>query len=196
MLDWGVARVIAEDDESARRRRSRQRRARDDRGRRDRSARRATWRPSRSAATPTSTAAPTSTRSAAILFEILAGEPLHPRGQARIASALAGVDARPSARAPERDDPPELDAICVAATRRSIAAPGPTARALADAVQRFLDGDRDLARRRAARARPARARARRRATRQSPQRRDPRRRPRARARSRRSVEAGRAGRRS
>jgi serine/threonine protein kinase len=44
-----------------------------------------------------------------ILFEILALQPLHPRGQPGIASALAGIDAKASVRAPERDVPPELD---------------------------------------------------------------------------------------
>src|SRR5262245_50033275 len=53
-----------------------------------------------------------------MLFEILAGEPLHPRGDDGIASALVGCDARPSLRAPSFDIPPELDALCVAATER------------------------------------------------------------------------------
>jgi serine/threonine-protein kinase len=46
-----------------------------------------------------------------ILFEILALQPLHPRGQAALASALAGVEARPTVRAPDREVPPELDRI-------------------------------------------------------------------------------------
>src|SRR5205814_5547875 len=37
-----------------------------------------------------------------LLFEILAGEPLHPRGHGGLTSALAGADARPSVRAPHR----------------------------------------------------------------------------------------------
>ncbi|HWO18933.1 MAG TPA: serine/threonine-protein kinase [Kofleriaceae bacterium] len=81
-----------------------------------------------------------------LLFEILAGEPLHPRG-AGMTSALARVDARPSARAPERGAPPELDAVCVQATARD-PEERPSARELGDRVQRFLDGDRDVALRR------------------------------------------------
>ena len=83
-----------------------------------------------------------------ILFEILTLYPLHPRGQAAIASALNGVDARPSRRALDRVVPPELDAICVRATAVERADRYPTARALGDAVQEFLDGDRDFVLRR------------------------------------------------
>ena len=94
-----------------------------------------------------------------ILFEVLAHEPLHPRGQGALATALSGVDARPSMRAPTRDLPPELDAICVAATAAERGARFPTARALGDAVQRYLDGDRDVElRRQLARAELAAAR--------------------------------------
>ncbi len=80
-----------------------------------------------------------------ILFEILALQPLHPRGQAAIASALAGIDARPSVRAPDREVPPELDGVCAAATALDREHRPASARALGDAVQRFLDGNRDLA---------------------------------------------------
>jgi serine/threonine-protein kinase len=83
-----------------------------------------------------------------ILFEILTLYPLHPRGQAAIASALAGVDARPSRRAIDRVVPPELDAICVRATAVEKTDRFPTARALSEAVQEFLDGDRDFVLRR------------------------------------------------
>jgi len=81
-----------------------------------------------------------------ILFELLAGEPLHARAGA-VACTLAGIDGSPSRRRIDRLIPPELDALCVAAlaedpTKR------PTARALADRVQSYLDGDRDLALRR------------------------------------------------
>jgi serine/threonine-protein kinase len=82
-----------------------------------------------------------------VLFEILAGEPLHARGMAGIAGALAGADARPSMRAPGRDIPPELDALCVRATAKRTNRIA-TARELAERVERFLDGDRDLALRR------------------------------------------------
>jgi eukaryotic-like serine/threonine-protein kinase len=81
----------------------------------------------------------------AILFELLAFDRLH-RGthRERLASARAGVDARASARAPALDVPPELDAICVKATRVERGERHPSARALHDEVQRFLDGDRNL----------------------------------------------------
>src|SRR5262249_37580018 len=78
-----------------------------------------------------------------ILYEILAGQPLHPRGAPALAHTLAGVDAKPSTHAP--DLAPELDAICARATATAPADRYPTARALGNAVQRFLDGDRDLA---------------------------------------------------
>jgi serine/threonine-protein kinase len=78
----------------------------------------------------------------AVLFEILALQPLH-RSKRR-----GPVDARPSVRAPERDIAPELDAICVRATKEDPRDRYPSARALHDAVDRFLEGDRDLERRR------------------------------------------------
>ncbi len=80
-----------------------------------------------------------------MLFELLAAEPLHPRGRAAVASTLADVDRRPSVRAPARDIPPELDAICQRATMLNRDDRHATARELSDAVQRFLDGDRDVA---------------------------------------------------
>jgi serine/threonine-protein kinase len=82
-----------------------------------------------------------------LLFEILTGEPLHPRGFEGMGSAVQGKDARASVRAPGRDIAPELDQICVDATQYDPAL-RPSARELGDRVQRFLDGDRDLALRR------------------------------------------------
>ncbi|MFN0247716.1 MAG: serine/threonine-protein kinase [Kofleriaceae bacterium] len=83
----------------------------------------------------------------AILFEVLAGESLHKRGEAGIGTTLSDPQVHPSTRKPERNIAPELDALCFAAldedpTKR------PTAREVADKLQSFLDGDRDLARRR------------------------------------------------
>jgi serine/threonine-protein kinase len=90
-----------------------------------------------------------------VLFEILTGSPLHPAGRAGLASALAGIDGRPSSRT--ADVPPELDELCVRATgdRRQ----RPSARALGERVQRYHDGDRDVTlRQELARAHLARAR--------------------------------------
>jgi serine/threonine protein kinase len=84
----------------------------------------------------------------AILFELLAREPLHPRGKAALTSTIAGVDGSPARRKPELDIPPELDALCIAALATD-PANRPRVRELADRVQRYLDGDRDLASRRA-----------------------------------------------
>jgi serine/threonine-protein kinase len=83
----------------------------------------------------------------AILFEILALEPLHrgDRVPELMASTLSAAHDGPAARRPELSVPPELDAICRRATAHDAADRFPTARALHDAVQRYLEGDRDLA---------------------------------------------------
>jgi serine/threonine-protein kinase len=81
-----------------------------------------------------------------ILFEILACEPLHPRGQAAIGRTLSTPQDSPARRRPDRAIPPELDAACFAALAMD-PAQRPTARELADRVQAYLDGDRDLERR-------------------------------------------------
>jgi serine/threonine-protein kinase len=83
----------------------------------------------------------------AILFEILAGEPLHPRSLEALDTTTTGIDGSPARRKPDLDVPPELDAACVAALAMAPAA-RPTADDLADRVERYLDGDRDLERRR------------------------------------------------
>ncbi|MEZ4400263.1 MAG: protein kinase [Kofleriaceae bacterium] len=85
----------------------------------------------------------------AVLFEILAGTPLHPRGAAALAMTLTTPTVAPADRSPARDIAPELDAACVAALARR-PADRPTPRALAARVQHYLDGDRDAALRRAA----------------------------------------------
>jgi eukaryotic-like serine/threonine-protein kinase len=87
-----------------------------------------------------------------ILFELLSGESLLPRGRAALVEALGDVDARPSHRSGGRDVPPELDALCVATTASAPDA-RPTARALAERIESYLDGDRDLALRKAVAAR-------------------------------------------
>jgi hypothetical protein len=86
----------------------------------------------------------------ALLFELLALEPLHPLGsrEAAFVSTLFGPDARPSLRAPRLDVPPELDAICVRATALDPRDRFASAREVVEAVESFLDGDRDLQMRR------------------------------------------------
>jgi serine/threonine-protein kinase len=84
-----------------------------------------------------------------LLFEILTGEMLHPGGKAGNDRALVGGDSRPSSRTPWRQVPPELDRLCADATASDPADRLPTARALAHGIERYLDGDRDVARRRA-----------------------------------------------
>jgi serine/threonine protein kinase len=86
-----------------------------------------------------------------VLFEILTGEPLHPHPAVpgdTTQQTTAELDPQPSPRAAARGIPPELDALCAAATAPERALRIATARELGDRVQRFLDGDRDLARRR------------------------------------------------
>lgn len=94
----------------------------------------------------------------ATLFEIVTLTPLHPKGDAEevLAAIVSGVDARPSARAPERDVAPELEAACVAATRLDPADRLPSALALFERVEAYLDGDRDLTLRREGAERHAR----------------------------------------
>ena len=84
----------------------------------------------------------------AILFEILAAEPLHPSGRHAITSTLAKPGDSPARRRPDRAVAPELDAVCVAALDENPER-RPRARELAERVQRYLDGDRDLEHRRA-----------------------------------------------
>ncbi len=77
-----------------------------------------------------------------ILFEILAGQPLHAKGQV-LTSTLKGPETSAAKRAPDRAVPPELDALCIAATQLD-PAKRPTARELGDRIEGFLDGDRDI----------------------------------------------------
>ncbi len=83
-----------------------------------------------------------------ILFEILTKMPLHPRqSQAAIQSTLSATGVlSPIARYPDLPIPPELDALCTSALAMSAKA-RPTAREIGERVQAYLDGDRDLARR-------------------------------------------------
>ncbi len=83
-----------------------------------------------------------------ILFEILCGEPLHPRGPGALPSTMGGeVVTSAVKRRPDRGAPPELDAICSAMVAMDPSA-RPTARRVGERVEAYLDGDRDIARRR------------------------------------------------
>ncbi|MEO8840686.1 MAG: serine/threonine-protein kinase [Kofleriaceae bacterium] len=83
----------------------------------------------------------------AILFEILVGEALHPRGEAALGTTLTQPQEAPTQRARDRAIAPELDLVCFDALAED-PEQRPTARELADRIQAYLDGDRDLERRR------------------------------------------------
>ena len=79
-----------------------------------------------------------------ILYEICAGEPLHEKSRSLGAAFVAPPShGRPSLK--RSDVAPELDRICQKAVRPDPAERWSSARALGDAVQGFLDGDRDVA---------------------------------------------------
>ena len=86
----------------------------------------------------------------AILFELLTLERLHAGAtiQEVLKSTMDGAVARPSLRAPSREVPPELEVICVKATATSPSDRYASAREMSDALERYLDGDRDLQQRR------------------------------------------------
>jgi serine/threonine-protein kinase len=81
-----------------------------------------------------------------ILFELLTLEPLHGEGSmvSMMKRAMQGADARPSVRTPQRDVAPELEAACVRACARVPGDRHASARELADAVDAYLSGDRDI----------------------------------------------------
>jgi serine/threonine-protein kinase len=83
----------------------------------------------------------------AILFELLAGETLHAHQARDVLAAVASPPEYPSRRRPDRTIAPELDQVCFEALSEH-PDDRPTAHALADRVQAYLDGDRDLDRRR------------------------------------------------
>ncbi len=84
----------------------------------------------------------------AMLFEVLAGEPLHRRGMPALTQTVFGVDGSPTKRSASREIPPELDELCVAALATD-PVERPPIEAIATGIQRYLDGDRDLEHRRA-----------------------------------------------
>lgn len=81
-----------------------------------------------------------------ILFELMALERLHQGTtvQQIVSSTLVGAEARFSERVPEREIPPELEAIVVRATALDPARRYPNARELHEDIERFLDGERDV----------------------------------------------------
>jgi predicted Ser/Thr protein kinase len=87
----------------------------------------------------------------AVLFELLTGEPLHAGGTVEELgqSTIRDVGDRVRERCAASDVPPELEAICLRATALERDARFPTARAMSDDLERYLDGDRDVERRRA-----------------------------------------------
>ncbi len=88
----------------------------------------------------------------AILFEIATKEPLHPRAEAHrlMSSTIDGVSATERAAELGGEAPVELVAICARATATLPADRFATARELHDAIEAFLEGDRDLEQRRKA----------------------------------------------
>ena len=81
----------------------------------------------------------------AVLFEILTGRMLRETDSVRKALSMALVPSpRASSVAKDREIPPELDEACAMALAVDAKNRLPSVRALADYVQRYLDGDRDL----------------------------------------------------
>jgi len=84
-----------------------------------------------------------------ILYEVLALEPFH-RGATLdqvLVSTLTEVEARPRARAAGRDVAPELDDLCARATALAPEDRLGSVRELHEALERFMDGQRDSERR-------------------------------------------------
>ncbi len=86
----------------------------------------------------------------ATLYELLTLSPMHagsdPNSLCR--ATLRGVEVRPSVRAPDRDIDPELEGICMRATALEPRDRYASAREMYEDLQRFLEGDRDMTRRR------------------------------------------------
>jgi len=85
----------------------------------------------------------------AILFELLTGERLHAGSDvlSLLDSTLKGADAHATTRCPTAQVAPELERVCVEATATDLAARTASARAVCDQIERYLEGDRDLQRR-------------------------------------------------
>ena len=88
-----------------------------------------------------------------VLFEILARTPLHEGSRITdllVSTLSESTERSPARRAGTEDIPPELDLLCLSATEPVAASRLPSARDLADGIERYLEGDRDLAARAAA----------------------------------------------
>lgn len=85
----------------------------------------------------------------AILFQILTSRPLHdqPTPADRMAATLNLPQADALGTAPDAHIAPELADLCARATTRQVADRLPSALALSEAIERYLDGDRDRERR-------------------------------------------------
>jgi serine/threonine-protein kinase len=85
----------------------------------------------------------------AILFELMTLERMHHQTEIEhiLLSTVEGIECRPSARAPHLALPAELDEICTRACAVNPEQRYATARALNEAIERLLDGDRDSTRR-------------------------------------------------
>jgi serine/threonine protein kinase len=82
----------------------------------------------------------------AILFELLALEPLHPRTSVEetLLSTIHGAEARPNERVGGADVPPELSAICVKSTSLEPEDRYASAKEVLAVIEGFLAGDRDM----------------------------------------------------
>jgi len=84
-----------------------------------------------------------------ILFEILTLEPFHSANtlEQLLVSTLTSEAARPRERAPDRQLPPELDDLCARATALDPKERFGSARELHEALEHYMDGQRDTERR-------------------------------------------------
>lgn len=83
-----------------------------------------------------------------VLFEILTASTLHVGSRVTdllVSTLSESTERSPATRSPGTDVAPELDQLCLSATHFDREQRLPTMRALADAIERYLEGDRDQA---------------------------------------------------